>query len=156
MDCLGVAQVVNGEAVLRAPHLEAIFRRICRRLGCIWESGWKPRRDIDPFVIWSARKFNSAADYMVNLAMDAGRDFEIDLGRLRQQSLRHIRLKVCIDGGLRRCGSAALGIVVYGADGPEAVEIGRAARKLTGIGSAFQSEATALEWIVDMFCNHIL
>eukprot|EP00959_Pyramimonas_sp_CCMP1952_P465829 9488977-Pyramimonas_sp.AAC.1 len=84
---------------------------------------------------------------MVILAVDTGRDLEIDPEHIRQQSLRHRRLGVCIDGGLRTYVLAALGMVVHGIGGPQAVKMGRAAWKLTGTGSAFHSEATALERI---------
>ena len=122
VDCLGVAQVVNGEAVLRTPHLEPIFRRICRRSETLLQGRWKPRRDIDPYVIWSKREYNTTADYIVNLAMDSNAPVgSLDSVGIREHADAGGAFKVCVDGGLREAWDsdgnqlAAIGMAVYGA-----------------------------------------
>ena len=74
VDCRGVADVVNGEALLKSGHCEMIFRRIGTKLVSLSCRGCLPRRDIDSLVNWSPRKCNTVPDHMANAAMHCRTD----------------------------------------------------------------------------------
>ena len=69
MDCREVVDILNGVALLQAPRLELVFRRIAASLERIAHAGWHPHRDIDDFVRWAPSSYNTVADHMVNAAM---------------------------------------------------------------------------------------
>ena len=150
VDCKGVADVCNGAAILKAPHLEAIFRRIVQKLFDVSMSGWRPKRDIDPILIWSPREYNTPADHLVNAAMDTGTDWSwINQGVLRAAKVGTVRL--CVDGGLRKrhhgehrggLGCAAFLRFPNGSYEPFFL----AGTVMHGATSAFHTEASALEW----------
>ena len=167
MECLCVCQILNCEAVLQAPHFEIIVRRICRGLARLWASRWKPRRDIDPFILWAPREFNPTADYLVNLYMDGGHNNALDQEALRHHAHAHGSITVCVDGGLGKARDdrgnrlAAIGMELYSVDVDVSGVVvynflGRAAEKVTGTASAFQTETAALDWAVDLLCKCVM
>ena len=97
--------------------------------------------------MWSPRAYNTVADHAVNAAMDQ---------KCSWNRLSNIQTEVCkwhlaVDGGLRDQDTAAMGIVLYAVDRTkdekwEYVEVLRAGRELTGVTSAFDAEALALEF----------
>ena len=82
----GVSDIVNGLAVLQAPHRDAtvrhiarrvaphsdaiIFMHIARRVFELADKGLSPCWDTKPMVIWSPREYNTVANHMVNAARD--------------------------------------------------------------------------------------
>ena len=153
-----MADIVNGLAVLHAPQLDAIFRRIARRLFELGEKGWSPRRDIDPIVIWSPREYNTVADHMVNAAMDNNCAWQKwDRQLLEDHIKRGGSLRICVDGGLRRGTDSldkpsALGCAIYLVRKvqPQYTLAGLQAAPVKSVGSAFQAEAMALEWAINL------
>ncbi|CAK0815577.1 unnamed protein product, partial [Prorocentrum cordatum] len=128
VDCLGVADVVNGKSVLRAPELELVFRRICARLFFLERAGWSGRRDIDSYVNWASRDMNTVPDYLVNAAMGTHQNHHwASQDALRKRIPQRV-IKIYVDGGLRGLPSdrhrlAAIGYVTYGARGVEGHEV---------------------------------
>ena len=70
MDCRGVADIANGEALLKILQSTIIFRRIVSRLVDLADRGWRPRKDVDSMVLWSPREYNTVPDHSINAAMD--------------------------------------------------------------------------------------
>ena len=150
VDCKSVADVCNGVSVLKAPHLEPIFRRVVQTLYDVSTRGWRPRRDVDPVVLWSPRELNTPADHMVNAAMDTGRNWTWkDEDLLRAAS--GLAVKICVDGGLRRQDTracpGAFGCAAYARmpDGSHRPFL-LAGLVVHGMKLAFHADASALEW----------
>ena len=155
VDCKGLADVVNGDAVLHAPRLEPIFRRTVASLFLFARQGWETRNAAAPFVIWKPREFNTAPDYLRNAAMDQTTNWQWqDHTATQQAKLPNVCLKICVDGGLRGTGphQAATGIAVYRRSAAEPSShhpILYKAFLLSNVDSAFQCEAMALESAMD-------
>jgi hypothetical protein len=150
VDCKGVADVSTGNAVLQAPHLEPIFQRTSNMLLRICENGWRPKRDTDDMITWAPRKYNVVADHLANAAMDCKRDWHWEDVQHLVDANSHghgIRLKVCVDGGLRRSSNdASMAVAIFLArDGGTFTPILYAANMLQGVCSAFQTEVHSLE-----------
>ena len=151
VDCLGVANVSQGDAVLSTPRLEPIFRRITEYLPKLGDLQWEPRRDIDPYIIWAKREYNTPPDHLANAAMDADMQWEWrDEAELEQIKRSTCGMKICIDGGLRaEIGAIAFACYSFTVDashGPISKPAWMNAQPVRGMHSAFETEATALEW----------
>ena len=110
----------------------------------------EPRRDIDPYIVWAKREYNTPPDHLANAAMDhaCGWEWQND-GELEQIKARLCGMKICIDGG-RRAHSAAIAFAVYSFHiSPEGQYFKLAwlrTELVKGTQSAFETEALALEW----------
>jgi hypothetical protein len=158
VDCRAVAEILNGNAVLQADHTEAVFRRITKKFEELMEAQWFPRRDIDPYIVWAPREYNTVADHFANVAMDSmTMTLHWDETRMEKHLSTNGSFKLCVDGGLRMCPSdssrnvAGFGCALYAAiqsqlEGWTYTPVFMAAMPVTEIRSAFQCEVMALEW----------
>ncbi len=71
-----LAQVLNGEAPLKAATLEPVLERMTDRLFQIIDMGWSPNEATAEPVMWQRREYNKIADFIVNHTMDIGRDWQ--------------------------------------------------------------------------------
>ncbi len=144
---------MNGEAVLQTPYLDPLFRRLCNIFLRI-SSDWRPRRDTDQFIHWAPRGFNTSADHLVNAAMNSCTDWSwTEHSGIAKAMSTGARLKICVDGGLRRSSEqAALGITIYHFNGAYQ-PLFYSASLLHGIHSPFQVEAHALVEAMEIFSN---
>ena len=111
VDCLGVADVSQGDAVLREPRLEPIFRRITDGILQLSTLGWSPKRETDQYIIWARRHLNTVPDHLANAAMDSGSTWEwSDTDRLQAARANNGSLRICVDGGFR---GASLGAIAF-------------------------------------------
>ena len=159
VDCKGIAEVSNGEAALTAHRLEPIFRRLVNKCYCFYSNGWLPRRNIDNFIIWARREYNTVADHYANAAMDNNCGWEWrDCSRVSETA----SFKICVDGGLRGSSldtirPASMGCAIYVAAQSEQSTDAQyypvcfAAQPLHDTRSAFQAEAMAIEWCLSVF-----
>ena len=156
VDCKGIADIMGGRAVLQAPHLELLFRRMCDSLLFLCASDWKPKQDVEDIVIWSPRQYNIVADHLVNAAMDNNCDWDWEDAEAIQQCLNGSSCpRVCVDSGYRRPSDmAAIGVAVFTYDS-KYIPLRYAARLLQDVRSAFQSEAHALDLALEILRNLI-
>ena len=132
-------------------------------LGENMRMGWLPRKDIDPLVLWSPRRYNTVPDHLANAAMDQNKSWHwLDEAGLQDEMARGRLLKICVDGGLRGHHGmanrpAAIACAVYRiASAKNPVEkpcqtlILLSATPVTGFQSAFQAEVTAVDWTLDL------
>lgn len=142
-------------------HLEAIFRRITEALQQLTYLGWSPKRDIDPFILWSRREYNSPPDHIANAVMDTGRSWEwMDNDMLRRVKCQGGSLKICVDGGWRGPSSAGIAFSAYEAHLDGAGNFSFAPAWLSGqpiscTQSAFQTEAMALDWTLSKIVSFL-
>ena len=69
----------------------------------IFADSWMPRLDVGEIVQWAPRKYNTVADHLVNVAMDCQSDWLWeDAGLAHIAKSDNARIKICVDGGLRR------------------------------------------------------
>ena len=58
---------------------------------------------------WSPREYHAVADHAVDACLDEGKSFEIGSPSNVQQDVgQHVNLRICVDGGVRKNGSAAI------------------------------------------------
>ena len=119
---------------------------------------WNPRRNIDDYVNWAPRAYNTVPDHMANAAMDRESAWEHwHTGMLRAHLAGNGSLKLCVDGGLRRfpgpssTGLAAMGLALYMVQEhviakPTFTLAGLAAQPLENASSAFETKILTLEW----------
>ena len=147
VDCKGVADVSNGDAVLQAPHLEPLFQRTSDTVLRLCEHGWRPRRDTDDLIIWAPREYNVVADHLANAAMDCGSGWYWEDAQGITDALKQApQFKVCVDGGLRRSsGDAAMAVAIFIVRQGAYIPVLYSAQPLKNLHSAFQAEAHSLE-----------
>ena len=168
VDCKGVADVLNGDAVLDARHLECIFKRMTRRLLALSQQGWDTRHLADPYIIWSPRAHNTPPDHLCNAAMDNKMDFVWhDKNKVAEAMERKFCIKVCVDGGMRgppgHPTQSAMGVTIYrrviqqsGPTHSYAYDpMYYSAQQLYNVSSAFQSESMALECALDTLSSFL-
>ena len=154
--------MAQGQSVLAAEALESIFRRICDKLLLLSKLGWRPKRDIDNLLIWARREFNTPPDHLANAAMDNDSAYEWrENSKLQQAKRDGESFRICIDGGRReRERKAAIAFAVYsvslGSDGEQMQRlVWMSAQPVQNMISAFQTEATALEWTLSAFISFL-
>ena len=155
VDCRSVAELAAGRAVLQGDYHRPSFVRIARMLFSLAHCGWAPLRDELAFVLWSPREYNTVADHAVNASFDEGRSWEAGSRSDMQQAIRqHANLRICVDGGMRGNGTAAVGMVVYVARQDKDAQwqyeqIVRRGQLVGTASSAFGAETVALEWALE-------
>ena len=148
---------------MQAPELEMVFRQMVKHLHHLSSSGWRPRRDIDNFVIWSPRQYNVVADHLVNAALDMQSDFWQHDDTSMRESLRcNEAFRVCVDGGVRRNGdrtgqrrSALGGAFLFVKADFQMVRAVTAAQLVDDVTSAFQAEVLALDSMLSFFVKTV-
>jgi len=144
--------VVNGETVLSDLSLAPMFERITRNIFGMFESEWRPARDIDDMVCWQQRSWNVRADYLVNYTMESRRSW-FQSGHITTEDLANANLLVPTDGGTRAgtCSAAAWCIEAVVCRGGFAVTIPIliAGTFISDPISSFTAESIALDEAVE-------
>ena len=151
-DCKPLAGVINGETVLSEPSLAPMFERITRNIFSMFQSDWRPARDIDDMVRWQQRAWNVRADYLVNYTMESRRSW-YQSGRISTEDLANANFLVHTDGGTRAgtCSAAAWCIEAVVCKGAYAVTttIVIAGTFISDPISSFTAESIALDEAVE-------
>ena len=102
VDCLPLADVMNGRTKLLTPELEPAFNRMSSYLFGLIEAGWLPPSTALDYVIWRKRCFNKIADYIVNYTMDTKRSWHQKfIDGSQGWEADEVNLVVYSDGGTR-------------------------------------------------------
>ena len=95
-------------------------------------------------MLWSPREYNCVADHAVNVTLDS----QTSWSRMEELQIHTgACLRLCVTGGVRENGDAAVGLALYQSE-PEGQYkmLARRGLFLGKLESAFVAEATALEW----------
>ena len=151
-DCRPLAGVLSGTTVLSNPSLAPMFERISRIIFSMFDSGWRPARDIDDVICWHRREWNVRADYLVNYTMDIRKSW-FQRGRISAEDFANANILVHTDGGTRAgtCSAAAWCVeaVVRKGGCEVTIPVLLAGTFITDPISSFTAEAIALEEAVE-------
>ena len=116
--------------------------------------GWRPRRDVTPFIEWDPRASNTIADHAANVTLDEGDSWMQHEKTVEDTGLHidSVNFHLRVDGARRGDSSSAAGmaLMVHGADG-KATILRRAGLLLKSSSSAFLAEMLAMEWALECF-----
>ena len=157
LDSRSVAQVLNGQAVLKDDAYGPLFERMGANTAKLLGKGLLPPRPWDDPFEWGPRCFNVRDDAVCNLVLDTDTDFAYLSSDVEAIMRMRPHFFIYSYGGCRGQEVTAISWVIYAvvaaADRWQLIDMAVQYRRLSGDMSSFRAEAPAVEAASEMCCN---